>query len=507
MKFCAVASLFLIGLAGGASSGAAQEANWNQFRGPTGDGRGFATNLPVEFSETKNLRWKTRIHDEGWSSPVVWGDQIWLTTARTDGTELFAICVDLQSGKIIHDIKVFDVAEPQNQHGGNNTHATPTPIVEEGRVYVHFGSYGTACLDTKTGETLWENRELKCDHRVRPASSPIIDGDSLFLTFDGVDVQFVASLDKNTGEVLWVKNREGNQDLGATLKAQGLSDAQVEATKRAKPNDNRKSYATPTVIEYEGKKQLISPGAEVTYSYDPETGDENWHVKHEGWGWNVTCRPIFANGLVYSTQGISKRLVAIRPSGSGDVTDTHIEWSIEGRVSHIPSPVIVDGLLFMFSDTGGSVTCLDAVTGEQLWRERVRGGANFWGSPVYADGKIFIAGLNGVVYVFSAGREFELLAANDFELPSGKAAVAPAKETAKAPNKSTAPKDIDKLVAQMRAKGMTNQQIKDYLAGGTTKAGGKSGGGSPAGFIASPAIAGNALILRSETHLYCIAEK
>jgi outer membrane protein assembly factor BamB len=266
---------------------------WNQFRGPSGDGKSLAKNLPVEFSETKNVRWKTPIHDEGWSSPVVWGNQIWLTTGREDGTELSAVCVDLESGDVIHDIKVFAVANPQKEYGGHNTHATPTPVVEDGRVYVHFGSYGTACLDTKSRKKLWERRDLKCDHRVRPASSPIIDGDSLFLHFDGVDAQFVVALDKNTGKTLWLQNREVDSDLGAVLKAGGLSDAEIETTKKEKPNDNRQAYATPTIIDFQGKKQLISPAAEVTFSYDPKTGEEIWRVRHEGWGWNTACRPIF----------------------------------------------------------------------------------------------------------------------------------------------------------------------------------------------------------------------
>ena len=145
------------------------EKPWNQFRGPDGNGKTTATNLPIEFNETKNVRWKTPIHDQGWSSPVVWGNQIWLTTALESGKELFAICVDRESGKIIHDIKVFDVDEPQMTMPQMNTHASPTPIIEEGRVYIHFGSYGTACLDTKTGKKIWERRDLNCDHRVRPA--------------------------------------------------------------------------------------------------------------------------------------------------------------------------------------------------------------------------------------------------------------------------------------------------------------------------------------------------
>ena len=247
------------------------EDYWNQFRGPNGDGKATATNLPIEFSETENVRWKTPIHDKGYSSPVVWGNQIWVTTARKDGRELFAICVDLESGNILHDIKVFDVAAPQLEHSDLNSYASPTPIVEEGRIYVHYGTYGTACLDTETGDKLWERRDLNCDHRVRPASSPIIDADTLFLTFDGVDVQFIAALDKNTGDTLWLQHRKVDSNFEDVLKAKGVKD--VEESKKEKPNDNRKSYATPTIITFQGKKQLVSPAAEVTISYDPKTGD------------------------------------------------------------------------------------------------------------------------------------------------------------------------------------------------------------------------------------------
>jgi outer membrane protein assembly factor BamB len=413
---------------------------WNQYRGPNGDGNSLAKNLPVEFGETTNVRWKTPIHDKGWSSPVVWGNQIWLTTGREDGSELFAICADLGSGDIVHDIKVFDVEDPQQEWPDLNTHATPTPIIEEGRVYVHFGTYGTACLDTETGKKLWERRDLNCDHRVRPASSPIIDGDSLLFHFDGVDVQFVAALDKNTGQTLWLQNREVDSDLGAVLKAEGLSDADIEETKKEKPGDNRKAYATPTVLTYQGKKQLISPGAEVTFSYDPNTGRELWRVRHPGWGWNAACRPIFGHGLVYLTTGLSRRLLAVRPSGTGDVTDTHIAWSHRKFVPNMPSALVVDDLLFMVSDQG-FVSCLEAKTGRELWKERLRAGGDHWASPVYAHGKIYFCGKRGIVSVIAAARDFQLLAENRFET----------------------------------------------------------------GFIASPAIAGDAIILRSLTHLYCVA--
>ena len=417
----------------------ANEKYWNQFRGPNGDGKTLATNLPVEFGETQHVRWKTAIHDKGWSSPVVWEDQIWLTTALDDGRELFAICVDLNSGEIIHDIKVFDVAQPQLEYPDLNSHATPTPVVEDGRVYVHFGTYGTACLDTKSGEKLWERQDLNCDHRVRPASSPIIDGDSLFLTFDGVDVQFVAALDKNTGKTLWLRNRVAGLDMAAMLKAEGFSDDDIEETKKDKPGDNRKSYATPTIIEYQGKKQLISPGPEVTFSYDPNTAEELWRVRHPNMGFNVACRPLFDHGLVYFTTGVAKSLLAVRPSGTGDVTDTHIAWSTRKSVPEIPSPLIVDDLMFWIND-GGGVFCLEAKDGSMVWRDRIRG--SYWASPLYAAGKIYFFSKKGKVSVISAAREFQLLAENEFD----------------------------------------------------------------ASFIASPAVAGNNIILRSLTHLYCFVE-
>ena len=347
----------------------------------------------------------------------------------------FAVCVDLDSGDIIHDIKVFDVLKPQVEHPNLNSHASPTPIIEDGRVYVHYGTYGTACLDTKTGDKLWERRNLNCDHRVRPASSSIIDEETLFLTFDGVDVQFIAALDKNTSDTLWLQHRKVDSDFDAVLRAKGVTD--TEKTKKEKPNDNRKSYATPTIITHQGKKQLVSPAAEATISYNPKTGKELWRVRHEGWGWNVACRPIFAHNLVYFTTGVEKMLLAVDPSGIGDVTDTHIVWSSRRGTPEIPSPLIVDDLMFMVNE-GGVVSCVEAKSGDLVWRGRV--GGNHWASPLYAGGNIYFFSMEGRVSIISAVREFKLLAQNEFD----------------------------------------------------------------EGFIASGAVADNALILRSLTHLYCI---
>ena len=374
------------------------ESFWNQFHGPN-EGLAPRAKLPLEFTDTKNVQWRTPVHGLGWSSPVVWKQQVWVTTAKEDGSELFAVCVSLKSGEIMHDIKVFDVANPQNEWSDLNTHATPTPIVEEGRIYVHYGTYGTACLDTQTGEKIWERRDLNCDHRVRPASSPVMNEGLLFLTYDGVDHQFVAALEKETGKTRWLTKR--------TYKS-------GQEPPKSKPNDNRKSYATPTIIEHEGRKQLISPAAEATYSYDPSSGKELWFIRHgRGFGYNVTCRPIYRHGLIFTNSGISKNLFAIDPSGSGDVTDTHIRWTTRRGVPNIPAPLVVGENLYMISDSGGMVSCLEAKTGKQIFQERLGGIQNHWVSPVYADGKIYFFSRDGIFSVIEASTELKVLSKNE----------------------------------------------------------------------------------------------
>ena len=380
---------------------------WNQFRGPNGDGKSSARNLPVAFSETKNVRWKTAIHGKGYSSPVVWGNQVWLTTAHEDGSALFAICVDLQSGKIIHDIKVFDVARPQSAYSYLNSHASSTPVVEQGRIYVHFGSYGTACLDTTSGKKLWERRDFRCDHRVRPGSSPIVDDDSLFVAFDGVDRQFFVALDKRTGKTRWVRDRNVKSDWDATLRASGIDPQEV---KKEKPGDNKKSYATARLIEHGGRRQLIAPAAEATISYEPATGKELWRVHHFG-GFNVACRPLFDHGLLYLfTSGLTGHFLAVRPTGTGDVTKSHVAWSTKRGTPHIPSPIIVDELLFTVTEKGGIARCMEARTGKEVWRKRV--GGSHWASPLFAGDNIYFFSKEGRVSVISAGREFQLVAGN-----------------------------------------------------------------------------------------------
>lgn len=398
MRLLASVCFVLIGAAAFAA-----DAPWNQFRGPRGDGSSTEKGLPVTFGEgSKEIVWKTSIPGRAWSSPVVWGQQIWLTNAPDiqGNTQdrikldkpmpLSAVCVDLDSGKVIHDVKLFEVAELQITHP-TNTFASPTPFVEEGRVYVHFGSYGTACLDTKTGKTIWERRDLECDHFRGPGSSPIVHGDLLYLTFDGYDVQFITALDKKTGKTVWKKDR--GIDFGTTN------------------GDAKKGYSTPSIIEVGGRELLISPFAVATIAYDPKTGEPIWTVRHGGM--NAAGRPLFGNGLVYinSADGPNP-LVAVNPDGKGDISK-NIVWKTAKQVPKRPSPILVGDLLFMMNDSGVA-SCLDAKTSTEIWSKRLPGG-QYWSSPLLADGLIYCWSQDGTVQVFKAARELEVVAENKFD--------------------------------------------------------------------------------------------
>ncbi len=350
----------------------AAAGDWTEFRGPSGTGHSEATGLPREWSETKNVAWKTRIHGRGWSSPVVLGKQVWLTTATPEGKELFALALDRDDGHVLFDVKVFDVARPEDTRR-YNSYASPTPVIEEGRVYVHFGSYGTACLDTRTGKVLWTRRDLPCDHWRGPGSSPILYQDLLVVHMDGYDLQYVVALDKRTGRTVWKADR--THDFGTD------------------DGDQKKGFATPVVIEAGGRRQLISPAAKAVVSLDPLTGRELWRVRYPQH--SAAARPLFAHGLVYVDTGYGKAdLLAIRPDGQGDVTETHVAWKAGQGIGAKPSPLLVGDLVFAVSDTGGVVTCLDAKSGAVLWQQRVGGGGHS-ASPVFADGAIYFFAEDG----------------------------------------------------------------------------------------------------------------
>ena len=391
--------------------------NWPQFRGPRGDGHADAVGLPITWSESDNVVWKTAIHGRGHSSPVVWADQVWMTTAARDGKQMFAVCVDRASGKIVHDIKLFTNEVLQITHA-LNSFASPTPVIEQGRVYVSFGTYGIACLDTTTGRTVWARRDLNCNHFRGPGSSPFLFGDLLIQHYDGFDVQFVAALDKTTGKTVWKTDR---------------------STEFANDNgDFRKAFCTPIVIRAGGRLQLISPGAQASMAYDPYTGKELWKVCWSGH--SSASRPLFGHGLVYLNTGFGKaQLWAVRPDGRGDVTDSHVVWKQLKGVPSKPSVLLIGELIFMVDD-GGVASCIEACTGQIVWQKRL--GGEYSASPIYADGRIYFFGHDPAATVIEAVGQFKVLAVNRLD----------------------------------------------------------------AGFMASPAVVGKALILRTKTHLYRIEQ-
>ncbi|MBN78009.1 MAG: quinonprotein alcohol dehydrogenase [Verrucomicrobiaceae bacterium] len=367
------------------------EANeqWSQFRGHYGNGIIKSTSAPISWSENTNIDWKTPIHDRGWSSPVIWNDQIWMTTATKDGNKMYAICVNKLSGKIEHDIHVFDVKSPQ-AITNENTYASPTPVVEEGRVYVHFGTYGTACISTKDGQILWKRRDLNCDHEIGagPASSPFIYNNFLIFNVDGRDVQYVIALNKETGETAWKTNRSVD-----------FSDVQV---------NQRKAYGTPFIIPRGNTNQMVSIGAKGVYSYDPENGKELWKAEHRGW--SIAPRPVYGEGLVFTMIDRDRpEMWAINPNGSGDITETHIQWKETKRMPPRASPIIIKGLLFVV-DRNGYISCIEAKTGKSIWQKRVKG--RFSASPILANNLIYFFNEDTVCTIIKPARELEIVAEN-----------------------------------------------------------------------------------------------
>ena len=383
---------------------------WPQFRGPTGDGHSDSKPLPTNWSETKNIKWKTAIHGRAWSSPVVLGRQVWLTTATEDGRELSAICVERDSGKIANDLKLFDVEKPQFAHKFN-TYASPTPVIEKGRVYVTFGSPGTACLDSDSGKMLWQRRDFECNHYRGAGSSPILFGNLLLMNFDGSDHQFIVALDKTTGKTVWqVKRSLDYKDLGPDGKPES-------------EGDWRKAFATPHVATIEGQPVLLSQGAKAFYAYVPTSGEELWRIE-ERTSHSAGTRPVIGHGLIFVPSGWSTgQLLALQPGKKGDVLDVNAPaeagaaqqlravWKSKRNVPRKPSLTLVDDLLFMIDD-GGIASCVEAKTGAEVWRERVAG--NYSASPLYADGRLYFFSEEGKATVVAAAREFKVIAENSF---------------------------------------------------------------------------------------------
>lgn len=357
-------------------------AQWPEFRGPTGMGNSSATNVPVTWSATNNVAWKAAVPGKGWSSPVISDGKIFITSAVDQS--LRALCFDLETGNEVWNVEVLqpDAGAIRAVHRKNSL-ASPTPILREGKVYVHFGHMGTAALDV-TGKALWTSTEIKYSPVHGAGGSPVLVGDLLIFNCDAASDPFIAALDASSGKVQW-------------------------KTPRNTPARNKFSFATPLLIEANGERQLISPGSGMVGGYDPETGKELWRVRY-GEGYSVITRPVFAHGLLFLTSSYDRSvLYAVKPGGRGDLTESNIAWSQRRSAPNTPSPLVLGDEIYFVSDAG-IATCADARSGELHWSERL--GGDFSASPVSAEGRIYFNNESGTGFVVEAGKGFKTLGTN-----------------------------------------------------------------------------------------------
>ena len=400
----------------GVAEAAASSSRWTQFRGAGGQGHAKASGLPLEWGPEKNVRWKVAVPGQGWSSPVVDAEHVWVTTAiptplseeekerrladvktsepleAVAELSLRAVCIDRGSGEILHDIEVLVKSNPQHIHG-LNSFASPTPVLGKGRLFCHFGAYGTACVDTARAEVLWRNQDLWIQHENGPGSSPILFEDKLIFHLDGSDTQSICALDTVTGKVAWRTSRSGKMNDHFQLK---------------------KAYGTPVVREIGGRPVLISPAANWLYGYDPRNGSEIWKTSYEVLGFSVVPPPVVGEGMIWQcTCFMQSELIAFRYDVENARKAPEIAWRYKRQVPQQPAPILIDGALYMISDRAGILTCLDAKTGEVRYRQRV--GGDYSSSLLYADAKLFVSSRNGTTTVVQPGAEYVELAKNQLE--------------------------------------------------------------------------------------------
>ncbi len=365
--------------------------DWPQFRGPSGDGVSLATDAPLKWSATDHVVWKQAIPGTGWSSPVLSQGRLYLTTAVSDdtgGVSLRALCLYAANGEVAWNVEVFrpEPSAVKEVHIKNSL-ASPTPIIDGDRLYVHFGHMGTAALDLN-GHIKWTQTALKYLPRHGNAGSPVLVDDLLVFNCDAEQEPFLVTLDRLSGEVRWKTNR--NTSAAKTF-----------------------SFSTPIVIELDGAQQIISPASGFVGAYNPEDGREIWRVSY-GEGYSVVPRPVFANGLLFVVSGFEKPiLLAIDPKGArGEVTESHVKWKHEKGAPLTPSVLVAGDELFFVSDAGVA-SCLNAQSGKVHWSKRL--GGNFSASPILAAGRVYFQSEEGITKVLATGKTFKLLATNDLE--------------------------------------------------------------------------------------------
>jgi outer membrane protein assembly factor BamB len=362
---------------------------WPEFRGPTGQGICTATNLPLHWSDSQNVAWKAAVPGNGWSSPVYSDGRLYLTTAAADADSgdlsLQALALDAGTGAIVWNTTVFTEKQGRSPSiHSKNSHASPTPLLSDGRLIVHFGHEGTASLDLE-GRVVWKQTSLRYPPVHGNGGSPVRVGDLVFFSCDASQDPFVVALEFSTGNVRW-------------------------KTPRITPAAKKFSFCTALVITNAGRTEIISPGSGAVCAYAPDDGHELWRVRY-GEGYSVVPRPVFGHGLLYLSSGFDRPVaMAVRPGGDGDLTASNVAWSIAKQAPNTPSMCLVGDEVYMVSD-GGIATCADAVSGAVIWSERLAG--NFSASPIFGEGRVFFQSEEGVGYVVKAGRKFELLASND----------------------------------------------------------------------------------------------
>lgn len=396
-----------------ASGAVPTHGDWPRFRGPAGNGHAEAVDLPVKWNETENIRWKVTVPGQGHSSPVLVDGQIWLTTALTTelseeekkdrlksaknpkelnlvgSLSLRAMCFDAQSGKQLRDIELLAVAEPEPIHY-TNTYASPTPLLYQGKLIAHFGTYGTVCVDCESGNVQWRNDELKVNHQNGPGSSPLVWDDLVIMHMDGIDHQFIAALNLSDGKLVWKTDRSGETHPVPEMK---------------------KAYCTPVVVETDRGPELISAAANWVYGYHPRTGSELWKAHYGDLGFSTVPAPVIGHDMAYVCTSFTKsQLLAVRYGGRGDVTQSHIVWKSDSQIPKKPSLLLVGERLFVCNDTG-ILTCLNALNGKEEWRARV--GGNFSASPLLANGLVYIFNQEGKTTIFKANGPFEVVAENE----------------------------------------------------------------------------------------------
>ncbi len=395
----------------GLSSSLAAGEGWPQWRGPDGQGHAEVQGLPRHWSETKNVTWKTPVPGKGWSSPVIAGDEIWMTTGvdrpatqretkqrleTNTGNQpltvsaevsLRAVCVHKRTGELLYNIELLNEKSPQWIHQ-LNSYASPTPVLADGKLYCHFGTYGTACLETSSGEVLWTNRDLPIMHENGPGSSPVLWENRLIFHCDGSDLQYIAALDARTGEVAWKTPRSG---------------------KMASNPQFKKSYATPLLVEVDGREVLLSPASDWLYAYDPADGRELWKLHYDHLGFSLVSRPVVKDGKAFfSTSFMRPQMLCVDYA----TEQPKILWRFQRAVPTMSSPLLVGDQLYFVSDKGVA-TCVNAKTGQRNWQHRL--GGNFSASPMYADGLIFFCSREGITTLIKPGAEYNEVAKNELD--------------------------------------------------------------------------------------------